>query len=156
MSLGSWILASLVLGVLCGVVLGEYCAVLQILGNAFIRLLQMTILPYIVISLIAGIGSLSFDQAKILAKKGGLLLLVFWAISFVVILILPIHEKVRQGGAGLFIDPHGLRHVRRMEEVRVGSRALMADRASHRGKRVRRFGIDILLQVRMGQHRGVR
>ncbi len=78
------------LGFAVGIFFGEYCAFLQIVGDAFIQLLQMTILPYITVSMILGIGGLTSDQAKLMAKKTGLLLLLFWGISFVMVLLLPL------------------------------------------------------------------
>ena len=90
LSLSTNILIGLVLGVLAGLFFGEYCARLQIIGDAFIKLLQMSILPYIVVSLIAGIGSLSYGKAKALARKAGVLLLLFWAVGFFIILVLPL------------------------------------------------------------------
>ena len=89
-SLSTNILIGMVLGIVCGVVFGEYCAFLQIIGDGFIKLLQMTILPYILVSLILGIGGLTYDQAKLLAVKAGLLLLLFWGISFALILLIPL------------------------------------------------------------------
>jgi Na+/H+-dicarboxylate symporter len=89
-SLSTYILLGLLLGVLVGLFFGEYSARLQIIGDAFIKLLQMSILPYIVVSLITGIGSLSFVQAKSLARKAGVLLLLFWAVGFFMILVLPL------------------------------------------------------------------
>jgi Na+/H+-dicarboxylate symporter len=89
-SLSTNILIGLLLGVFVGLFFGEYCARLQIIGDAFIKLLQMSILPYIVVSLITGIGSLSFVQAKSLARKAGVLLLLFWAVGFFMILVLPL------------------------------------------------------------------
>ena len=89
-SLSTNILIGMVLGILCGVLFGEYCAFLQIIGDGFIKLLQMTILPYILVSLILGIGGLTYDQAKLLAVKAGLLLLLFWGISFALILLIPL------------------------------------------------------------------
>ena len=56
---------------------GEYCAFLQIICNAFIKLLQITILPYIMVSMILGIGGLTADQAKLMVKKAGILMLLF-------------------------------------------------------------------------------
>jgi len=90
LSLSTNILIGMVLGILCGILLGEYCAPLQIFGDAFIKLLQMAILPFIVVSLISGIGRLSFDEAKVLGIKAGLWLLVFWGIAFAVVLIMPL------------------------------------------------------------------
>ena len=87
-SLSTNIIIGLLLGIVCGLVFGEYCAFLQIFGDAFIKLLQMSILPYIVVSLVTGIGRLSFTEAKLIGIKGGRLLLLFWAIGFAVILII--------------------------------------------------------------------
>lgn len=90
LSLSAKIMIGMGLGFAAGIFFGEYCASLQIVGNAFIQLLQMTILPYITVSMILGIGGLTSDQAKLMAKKTGLLLLLFWGISFVMVLLLPL------------------------------------------------------------------
>jgi Na+/H+-dicarboxylate symporter len=90
LSLSSMILIGLGLGIACGIFFGEYCDFLSIIGDAFIQLLQMTILPYIIASLILGIGGLSYDQARLLALKGGIVMLLFWAISFTMILLMPL------------------------------------------------------------------
>jgi len=90
LSLSTMILIGLGLGIACGIFFGEYCSFLSIIGDAFIQLLQMTILPYIIASLILGIGGLSYKQAKILALRGGIVMLLFWAISFTMILLMPL------------------------------------------------------------------
>ena len=90
LSLSTMILIGLGLGIACGIFLGEYCGFLSIVGDAFIQLLQMTILPYIIASLILGIGGLSYKQAKLLALRGGIVMLLFWAISFIMILLIPL------------------------------------------------------------------
>jgi Na+/H+-dicarboxylate symporter len=90
LGLSTQIMIGMGLGLVAGVFLGEYCAFLEIIGNAFIKLLQMTILPYITVSLILGIGGLTFEQAKMMAKKAGVLLLLFWGISFAMVLVLPL------------------------------------------------------------------
>jgi Na+/H+-dicarboxylate symporter len=90
LSLSARIMIAMVLGVVVGVFFGDYCKFLEIFGDAFIKLLQMTILPYITVSMILGIGSLTSEQAKLLAKKAGLLLLIFWGLSFVMVLLLPL------------------------------------------------------------------
>ena len=89
-SLSTAILASMVLGILTGIFFGELVAFLDIIGSAFIKLLQMTILPYIMVSLIVGIGSLTYDKAKILAAKAGILLVISWVIAFFFILVAPL------------------------------------------------------------------
>ena len=90
LSLSAQIMIAIVLGLAAGVFFGEYCSFLAVIGTAFIKLLQMTILPYITVSLILGIGGLTLQQARLLARKAGLLLLLFWAIAFVMVLLLPL------------------------------------------------------------------
>ncbi len=88
LSLSSWILISMAAGIACGIFFGEYCGFLQIFGNGFIKLLQITILPYIFVSLMQGLGGLTYNQARQLAIKAGILLLIFWGIIFAVILLM--------------------------------------------------------------------
>ena len=64
-----------------GLVLGELAAPFQILADAYVRLLQMTVLPYMIVSLIAGLGSLSPGQAKRMLTRVGAILAVLWALS---------------------------------------------------------------------------
>lgn len=89
-SLSTHILIGMGLGLILGLLIGDYCAPLQMVGDAFIKLLQITILPYITVSLILGLGGLTRDQAVLMAKKGGILLLLFWGISFAMVLLLPL------------------------------------------------------------------
>src|SRR4029450_4213853 len=80
----------LLLGVVVGLFFGGHIAFLQIIGKAFILLLQMTVLPYIVLSLITGLGNLTYQQVKTLAVRVGTLLLISWGLAFVVILLMPL------------------------------------------------------------------
>ena len=52
------ILVGLLAGAALGVFLGERAAPLQVLADAYVRLRQMTVLPSVAVSLIAGLGSL--------------------------------------------------------------------------------------------------
>jgi Na+/H+-dicarboxylate symporter/ABC-type amino acid transport substrate-binding protein len=85
-----WILWGLLLGLVCGLLFGEYCRPLLLIGEAYVKLLQMTVMPYITVSLILGIGSLTAAQAREMARKAGALLLVFWAIALVAVVVLPL------------------------------------------------------------------
>jgi Na+/H+-dicarboxylate symporter len=80
-SLASQVLIGLAFGVVTGVFFGELAAPLGIIGQIFIGLLQMTVLPYILVSLSAGLGRLSYAEAKTLALRGGGFILFFWAIT---------------------------------------------------------------------------
>ena len=89
-TLSTAILIGLVAGIFCGVFLGEYASAFSFIGNAFIRLLQMSILPFIVVSLIAGIGRLSLTDAKVLSRIGVGLIVLYWGIAFLVIFAMPL------------------------------------------------------------------
>jgi Na+/H+-dicarboxylate symporter/ABC-type amino acid transport substrate-binding protein len=84
-----WTLAGLVGGIACGLIFGEYCAPLSVVGDVFIGLLQMTVLPYMVVVLIANFGRLSLEQSRRLGLVGGLVLLVLWSIGLVTLFIVP-------------------------------------------------------------------
>ena len=86
MGLSTKILLGLAAGIGCGLFAGEYAARLNVVGDAFIGLLQMTVLPYIVVSLIANVGRLSPEQAQRLLRVGGILLLISLAIGTIALL----------------------------------------------------------------------
>lgn len=88
-SLSTRILFGLGLGVFAGLFFGEYAQVLEPLGDIYIRLMQMTVLPYLITALILAFGSLTPSGAKRLAAKGLILLLLIWAFTCLVLLIIP-------------------------------------------------------------------
>ena len=83
-------LIGLVAGIACGLFFGEEAARLKIIGDAYVRLLQMTVLPYIIFSLIGNIGQLTIEQGKLLAKRAGTVLLILWLIGIVMIVTMPL------------------------------------------------------------------
>jgi CRISPR/Cas system CMR subunit Cmr6 (Cas7 group RAMP superfamily) len=58
MSAFTRVILGLVLGVFTGLFFGELAGNPEIFGEAYIRLLQMTVLPYIMVSLIGGLDRL--------------------------------------------------------------------------------------------------
>lgn len=80
-----WI--GLALGIACGLFLGEICGKLKIIGDIYIGLLQMTVLPYIVVSLILNIGRMTMSDARILAKNGVVILLSLWGIGAITVIV---------------------------------------------------------------------
>jgi Na+/H+-dicarboxylate symporter len=64
MSFTGKILAGLFTGIAAGLFFGEIAAPLNIAGNVFIGLLQMTVLPYIVLSLIVNLGRISWAESR--------------------------------------------------------------------------------------------
>jgi hypothetical protein len=93
------ILIGLGLGVMTGLFFGESAAALQIVADAYIRLMQMVVLPYLAIALMAGLGQLEANQAKLLALRGGALLLLFWAISVLTIFLMSLTFPEWQAGS---------------------------------------------------------
>lgn len=89
MSLSTKVLLGLAIGVIFGIFFGEQVAFLKIFGDAFIMLMQMTVLPYIMVSLVSGLGSLSSEQAFLLVKRSGVILLVLWLIGITMVLLTP-------------------------------------------------------------------
>lgn len=88
-TLSRWILIGIAAGITCGILFGEYCALLNVVGDAFVGLLQMTVLPYIVLSLIANFGRLSLGQSRRLALVGGLVLLWLWVVGLFTVAVVP-------------------------------------------------------------------
>ena len=113
---GSWrrwmpgpILSGLMLGVVAGLVFGELVRPLDFVADAFIRLLQMAVLPYIVVSLTAAVGRLAPGEARFLVRVGGGLLVLLWAIVLAVVITMPLGFPAR-GHPGFFsttvVAPH--------------------------------------------------
>ncbi|OAI16139.1 hypothetical protein A1359_08985 [Methylomonas lenta] len=88
LSFSSKVLLALLFGIITGIVFGESVAWLNIVGTAFIKLLQIPVIPYIFLSLVVGLGSLSVNQAKEIAKKFGLMLVIFWTLGLLVVFAL--------------------------------------------------------------------
>lgn len=85
LSLPLQIVLGLLLGITCGLFFGEIVAPLGKIGQAFIMLLKMSILPYMSFSLIHAIGSLTPAQGKRVAYSGFFALLLIWALSLTVV-----------------------------------------------------------------------
>jgi Na+/H+-dicarboxylate symporter/ABC-type amino acid transport substrate-binding protein len=88
LNLTSLIWIGLLAGLALGLFIGEYAAGLSVIGNAYVGLLQMTVLPYIVVSLITNIARMSFVEARILAGKGLTVILFLWGIGLSMVFIL--------------------------------------------------------------------
>ena len=70
MSLSTLVILALLVGVAVGLFFGESVAFLEPIGNAYIGLLQMTVLPYIVLSLLSGLGNMRSAMALKLVRVG--------------------------------------------------------------------------------------
>ena len=89
LSLSTMIFMGLGLGVLAGLFFGEMVAFLEVIGEIWIKLLQMTVLPYVMLSLVTGLGRLDYADALLLARKAGLMLLLLWGVSLAIVFVFP-------------------------------------------------------------------
>ena len=71
-----YILAGAALGVATGLAVGERAAVLQPLGIAYAKMLEIAVFPYLLCSLLVGLGALARD-------RGGRLLRASWGVYLV-------------------------------------------------------------------------
>ena len=90
MSLSAKIFTGLALGIAFGIFFGENLKFLGIVGEAFIQLLQMSVLPFVTFSLITGLGRLTYREALSLAKKCGGILLILWTVALIMVILIPL------------------------------------------------------------------
>jgi Na+/H+-dicarboxylate symporter len=98
-SLSTQILFGLTLGLFVGLFFGDKASVLAIVGKAYIGLIQMSILPYMVVSLMLGIGSLSYQKAAKLAITGGVVLIASWFLAFTIVFLMPLAFPSMEAGS---------------------------------------------------------
>ena len=90
MSSSTKILVGLASGVFVGIFFGEHAAVFKIAADGFVKLLQMMVLPYITISIIASLGTLAYDQVKTLGLRAGAVLVGLWCFALVFAFLMPL------------------------------------------------------------------
>jgi Na+/H+-dicarboxylate symporter/ABC-type amino acid transport substrate-binding protein len=90
LSLTSQIVIGLAFGIALGLFFGEHMRVLEPLADGYIRLMQMTVLPYLSVGLVLGLGRLDREQARHLTKYGLLTLLAFWLMALIVVSAMPL------------------------------------------------------------------
>ncbi len=83
------IIVALAAGIALGLFFGETIAPIAIVSKAFISLLQMTVLPYVTVSIITGLGTLTKQQSRMIFTKVGSLLLLFWLLTLGLVFLMP-------------------------------------------------------------------
>jgi Na+/H+-dicarboxylate symporter len=84
------ILVGLVSGVIVGLFFGEHAGVLKVVADGFVKLLQMMVLPYIMLSIITSLGTFSLVQVKTLGFRAGAVLLGLWCLALVFMFLIPL------------------------------------------------------------------
>lgn len=88
-SLSVWlVLGGAVAGILAGLFFGDYMAVLKPLGNVYAMLLEVAVYPYLICSLLHGLGRMSPAAAWKLLSKGWFFYVALWVLVFGVLILL--------------------------------------------------------------------
>lgn len=87
MSLALQMAVATALGLLLGVVLGDLCSVFAPWGSAYILVLKVTTIPYLICAIIHGLGRLVASSAKQILQKGLIFIGCAWAINIAMIYV---------------------------------------------------------------------
>ncbi|HLY65941.1 MAG TPA: cation:dicarboxylase symporter family transporter, partial [Chloroflexota bacterium] len=80
-SLPVWILVGAIAGIAAGVALGDRTQILQPFGDAYARMLEMAVYPYILCSLLYGLGRLTPKTAWRLLSTGWCTYVFLWVVT---------------------------------------------------------------------------
>jgi len=89
-SLSTQIAIALAAGAIVGLLFGERTAVLDVVADGYIKLLQMTVLPFVTVSIISGLGALDPAMAGTILKRVGLIILLLWLITLGLVFLFPL------------------------------------------------------------------
>ena len=80
----------LVLGIAFGLFFGELVASMRKVGEVYIGLLQMTVMPYIVVALISKIPRLASSGGGAIAQRATVVMLALWAVGLLTLFFVPL------------------------------------------------------------------
>lgn len=83
-------IVAMIIGFAVGLFFGESVGWMSSIGTIVILLMQMTVLPYIVVSLIGGIGRLNKLTASLIFKRAGGIMIALWLLGLIIIALMPI------------------------------------------------------------------
>jgi proton glutamate symport protein len=101
MSLAGWVILGAVSGAFCGVFFGEAAAVVEPLGSIYVALLQMAVFPFIVSSLLHGLGSMRPAMAAKLFRSAWPLFVVAWGGTLIAVWLLAL--AIPEGRSALVV-----------------------------------------------------
>jgi Na+/H+-dicarboxylate symporter/ABC-type amino acid transport substrate-binding protein len=84
------ILVGLALGILVGLFFGEDALALKWAADGFVKLLQMTVLPYVTVSIVESLGSLGGADARRLGLRAGAVLVALWGVGLAYAMLVPL------------------------------------------------------------------
>jgi len=89
----------LLLGILTGLFLGERAQPFSVAGEIYIGLLQMTVLPYIVVSLISNLGRISWSESRGLLVSAICALAVLLVLGVITLVTVPLAFPDREAAS---------------------------------------------------------
>jgi Na+/H+-dicarboxylate symporter/ABC-type amino acid transport substrate-binding protein len=89
MTFSQQVLAGLAAGVMTGLFFGERTAALDMFADGFVKLLQMTVLPYVTLSIVGSLGALDYAQARALGLRVGAVVIGLWVIALGFAFLIP-------------------------------------------------------------------
>lgn len=90
MTSSTQMIVAMLVGFGVGLFFGESVSWMGTIGTSVILLMQMTVLPYIVVSLVGGIGKLQKSTAKLIFSRAGLIMLLLWLLAMVMVALMPL------------------------------------------------------------------
>lgn len=81
LSLATQMAIATFLGIICGLFFGDYCTIFAPWGTAYVMILKITTIPYLICAIIHGIGRLASTTAKEILQKGLIFIGSAWAIN---------------------------------------------------------------------------
>lgn len=84
------ILTGLAAGVVTGLFFGERAAALSWVADGFVKLLQMTVLPYVTVSIVSSLGRLDLRQARTLGLRVGMVVAGLWLVALAFAFAIPL------------------------------------------------------------------
>jgi Na+/H+-dicarboxylate symporter len=90
MTFSRQILVGLALGILTGLFFGEEASALKWAADGFVKLLQMMVLPYITVSIIASLGSLQRSELRTLGVRAAAVIGGLWLLALAFAFLIPL------------------------------------------------------------------
>jgi Na+/H+-dicarboxylate symporter/ABC-type amino acid transport substrate-binding protein len=110
------VIIALILGISTGIFVGEPAGNIAVIGDVYIRLLQMTVLPYVLVSIIGGLGRLDSTMASRIGMRAVKVIVIMWLSVMATLLLLPLaYPNWETGGffsTSMLADPSSFNFVK--------------------------------------------
>src|SRR5262249_28435546 len=89
-SFSTRILWGLAAGIFTGLFLGERAVILKSAADGFVKLLQMTVLPYVIVSIVSSLGRLRHEEVHALGRRIAAVVGALWIMALTFALLIPV------------------------------------------------------------------